>query len=288
MQSDTQKRLLIFGLIALVLMAACAVLYGRTGQGAWLVVCMFTPALSVVITRLCTHEGARDLYLWPRLRGHLRWYAFAWFGTPLLVFAGAALYFCLFPGQFDPLGSGYARQLGVTVGADYAANLAVMLPLAILVNPWMGLLSCLGEEFAWRAYLFPKLCEALAPAPAALVTGAVWGLWHAPFIAMGYNYGPEHPWLGVLAMILFCMVLGCIQAYLFLHVGSVWPAVLFHASLNALDLAAPSELLMSGPSNAFVGPDPIGCIGGAGLIVAAAFCLYGLTRRKPAASGPKT
>lgn len=278
MQQITKKRLLIFGVFTIIFLVVCAAVYAQTGQSNALVACMFTPALSVVLTRIVTQEGAHNLYLVPHLRGNIRLYLLAWFGTPLLAYAGAAVYFLVFPAQFDPLGSVYARDLGVQTMAAYAGNLAVMIPLAVLVNPWVGLLSCLGEEFAWRAYLLPKLREGFAPAPAVVLTGAIWGLWHAPFIAMGYNYGAEHPLFGIAAMVIFCVVLGCIEGALFFQVQSVWPVALLHASLNALDLAAPSDLFMSQPSNPFLGPDPIGILGGAGLIAAGIYCLYRLVR----------
>lgn len=263
------RRLLIFGSFATAFVALCAVWYARNRDDMVLVLCMFTPAVSVLLTRLVTGEGWKDMFLAPHLRGHLRWYGFAWFATPLLAYAGTALFFILFPAQFDPLGSAYAVQLGVQTLPQYAAQLAVMLPLAVLVNPWFGLLSCLGEEFAWRGYLLPKLSRWLSPLGVVLLTGGLWGIWHAPFIAMGYNYGPGHPLAGMLAMIVFCMAVGCIQGLVFFRVKSVWPAALLHAALNALDLCAPSALFMSGPSNPFVGPDPIGLVGGAGLLAAA-------------------
>lgn len=278
MQQITKKRLLIFGVFTIIFLVVCAAVYAQTGQSNALVACMFTPALSVVLTRIVTQEGAHNLYLVPHLRGNIRFYLLAWFGTPLLAYAGAAVYFLVFPAQFDPLGSVYARDQGVQTMAAYAGNLAVMIPLAVLVNPWVGLLSCLGEEFAWRACLLPKLREGFAPAPAVVLTGAIWGLWHAPFIAMGYNYGAEHPLFGIAAMVIFCVVLGCIEGALFFQVQSVWPVALLHASLNALDLAAPSDLFMSQPSNPFLGPDPIGILGGAGLIAAGIYCLYRLVR----------
>ena len=278
MQQNTKKRLLIFGVFTIIFLVVCAAFYAQTGQSNALVACMFTPALSVVLTRIVTQEGVHNLYLVPHLRGNIRFYLLAWFGTPLLAYAGAAVYFLVFPAQFDPLGSVYARDLGVQTMAAYAGNLAVMIPLAVLVNPWVGLLSCLGEEFAWRAYLLPKLREGFAPAPAVVLTGAIWGLWHAPFIAMGYDYGAEHPLFGIAAMVIFCVVLGCIEGALFFRVQSVWPVALLHASLNGLDLAALSDLFMSQPSNPFLGPDPIGILGGAGLIAAGIYCLYRLVR----------
>ena len=274
----TRRELLVFAAFTAVFLALFAFWYAQKQDGMALVLCMFSPSASVVLTRLVTGEGWKNLYLVPHLRGNLRRYAFAWFATPLIAYAGAVLFFVLFPAQFDPLGSVYARDLGVQTLPEYAAQLAVMLPLAVLVNPWMGLLQCLGEEFAWRGYLLPKLCEKFSPLQAALLTGAVWGVWHAPFIAMGYKYRPGHPLAGVLAMIVFCTVLGCIQGWIFLRVRSVWPAALLHASLNALDLCAPSALFMSGAADPFVGPDLIGLVGGAGLLVTAVLCAVSLAR----------
>lgn len=280
----TRRELLVFAAFTAAFLALFAFWYAQKQDGMALVLCMFSPSAAVLLTRLATGEGWKNLYLAPHLRGNLRRYAFAWFATPPIAYAGAALFFVLFPGRFDPLGSAYARDLGVQALPDYAAQLAVMLPLAVLVNPWVGLPQCLGEEFAWRGYLQPKLCEKFSPLQASLLTGALWGVWHAPFIAMGYNYGPGHPLAGVLAMIVFCTVLGCIQGWIFLRVRSVWPAALLHASLNALDLCAPSALFMSGPADPFVGPDPIGLVGGAGILIAAVLCAVSLARNGDASS----
>lgn len=94
-----------------------------------------------------------------------------------------------------------------------------MLPLAVIVNSLMGLAQCFGEEFAWRGYLLPKLGTRYSPVAAAVLTGVIWGIWHAPIVAAGYNYGEEHPLLGIAAMIVFCVVIGTIAGFLFLRCG---------------------------------------------------------------------
>ena len=281
MTADTRRRLALFGGFTLVFLAALAILYHREQNDAILIVCMFSPSLSAVLTRLLTKEGIKDLFLAPHFRGNLRWYAFAWLAMPLIAYAGAVLYFVLFPGTFDPLGSIYAKHLGAQSLSGYLGQVALMLPLAVLVNPFGGILQCLGEEFAWRGYLLPKLSERFTPLQATLLTGVLWGVWHSPFIAMGYNYGSEHPAAGILAMIVFCTALGCVQGWIFFRVRSVWPAALLHAAINGLDLCAPSELFMSRPANMFVGPDLIGLIGGAGILAAAIVCAVLLARRQP-------
>ena len=67
----------------------------------------------------------------------------------------------------------------------------------------------------------------------AIITGVVWGLWHAPVIVLdGYNY-PGHPWLGVVMMVVFTVPLSMIFAWLRFRSGSVWPSTLAHAAFNA-------------------------------------------------------
>lgn len=49
-------------------------------------------------------------------------------------------------------------------------------------------LFAFGEEYGWRGVLAEEL-RPLGVLRANLVTGVIWGLWHAPLIALGHNYG---------------------------------------------------------------------------------------------------
>lgn len=155
-----------------------------------------------------------------------------------------------------------------------------MIPLAVLVNPLMGLPQCLGEELAWRGWLLPKLTERFGQLRAVLLTGLIWGLWHAPVVAMGYNYGEGHPLANVTAMVLFCLVLGVIQGFLFWRTDSIWGPVLFHAAVNGIDLWKPTDLFMNSPANLFVGPNLVGIAGGLGFVLLAIWCLRQIGKGK--------
>ncbi len=39
----------------------------------------------------------------------------------------------------------------------------------------------------------PRLKEVMGTKKSMIVTSLIWGLWHAPIILLGYNYGTEHP-----------------------------------------------------------------------------------------------
>src|SRR5262249_40903260 len=121
----------------------------------------------------------------------------------------------------------------------------------------------------WRGYLLPRLAP-LGGGRAAILTGIVWGLWHAPIIVTKeYNY-PGHPWLGALAMVLFTTVLGVVFAWLRFRSGSVWPPALAHAALNA---QAGFGLLVLTPSpNSLIGA-PTGLLGMAPIAALAVYLL---------------
>jgi len=89
-----------------------------------------------------------------------------------------------------------------------------------------------GEEIGWRGWLIPAL-RRWGTWPALLVSGVVWGLWHAPITLLGHNFGRTDV-TGVLLMIGGCVAWGVLLGWTRLRTGSVWPAVLAHGSLNAV------------------------------------------------------
>lgn len=268
MNSDI-KRFVCFGAVTIIFLAIFSGLYYFYGNNIFLTILMLTPAVSVIITRLVTKEGFAGLYLKPHFKGNFKWYLAAYFGTPIAAYFGAAVYFLIFRSDWEPLMSPYALETGCETTAEYFGQLAAMIPLAVLVNPIMGLLQCLGEEFAWRGYLLPKLNRHLSYKASVLADGVIWGLWHAPIIAMGVNYGSEHPVWGILAMTVHCVILGVIESFLFSKTGSVWCPVIFHAALNAMDKFSPSVLFMGTKPNPFIGPSTVGFIGSIGFTVIA-------------------
>jgi uncharacterized protein len=94
-----------------------------------------------------------------------------------------------------------------------------------------------GEEYGWRVYLQDRLFSLLGGYKGVLVLGIIWGLWHAPLIAFGFNY-PGQPILGNVLMILLTIVLAIIFSYVVLKTGSVWIAVLLHLITDAIELPA--------------------------------------------------
>jgi len=107
-----------------------------------------------------------------------------------------------------------------------------------------------GEEFGWRVYLQELLIPLVGRQEGIILLGFIWGLWHAPVIAAGYNY-PGHPIAGIICMVLFCISIGIFFSYAVIKTGSVWIAALLHLITNTVlpaamfYLFAPGDVLLS-------------------------------------------
>lgn len=258
---------------------------------------MFVPAIGVLITRLVTKEGFKNAMIKPvDFRHTFKYYLIAWFGPAALTIAGAAIYFLIFPSDFDPtmsaamalLQSSTASQGGAELPADVMQIILwVQIGVGIVLSPVLNCLTCFGEEWGWRGYLVPKVNERLSFVPTVLVTGVIWGLWHAPLTVIGHNYGvayPGWPFLGIFAMCIFCIAIGTLFSYLSLKAKSCLPAVIGHGAVNGFVGAAALFSLSGG--NPFIGPMPIGILGGIGFIVAAIVCCALMRREEKRAGSP--
>jgi membrane protease YdiL (CAAX protease family) len=101
---------------------------------------------------------------------------------------------------------------------------------AVLLAPFTALLLGFGEEYGWRSYLQNELVK-MGRVRGILLLGIIWGLWHAPVIAMGHNY-PGYPVGGVFLMIGYTVGLGFVLGYAVLKSGSVLLAAFLHALNN--------------------------------------------------------
>lgn len=100
----------------------------------------------------------------------------------------------------------------------------------VIVNAFLGIVIAFGEEYGWRGFLQGELIK-LGRVRGVLAVGITWGLWHAPIIAMGYNY-PGYPVIGIFLMIAFCVVTGFVLGYAVLKTGSIWLSAFLHALTN--------------------------------------------------------
>jgi len=237
--------------------------YG-TGVSVYIVMAgMFVPTLGNLLTRLLTREGFANMMLRPHFKGHIRDYVLIFFGPAALLILSMAVYFLIMPGTFDPQFT-MLQESAARTGVLTAQTLLLVTILGVaILGPIINIIPTLGEELGWRAYLLPKLRLLLSDRWALVVTGIIWGLWHAPVIAMGHNYGTTYkgyPWLGILMMVVFCVWLGIIEGYATIKLNSVIPAAMIHSAINAG--AGLAIVIAKTGSNPLLGPAITGLLGG--------------------------
>jgi membrane protease YdiL (CAAX protease family) len=102
----------------------------------------------------------------------------------------------------------------------------------LVLGTIQSLVSATGEELGWRGFLVPKLAKTMSFGRLAVLSGAIWAVWHFPLIIFAdYNSGTA-TWYSLLCFAVMVVALAVILAWLRLRSGSVWPAAILHASHN--------------------------------------------------------
>jgi CAAX protease family protein len=125
-----------------------------------------------------------------------------------------------------------AAQLNLRIQSPY-----VFLVIYVVIAATAGIVtSCataVGEEIGWRGLLVPELAKRFSFTTTALISGAVWAIWHYPGILFAdYNTMGAPIVLGLICFTVMVSGISFAFAWLRLQSGSLWPAVLLHASHN--------------------------------------------------------
>jgi len=188
---------------------------------------MLIPAICAMMTiTLVTGERIRDFGI--RL-GRIKYYAWA-FLIPIAVNGSAyILTHILGLAKLDPSMPGLAPLL-----ADATVPMEQVIPIilvqALFLGPLTGLPFTFGEEYGWRAFLLSKLLP-LGRRRAIILHGVIWGVWHAPIIAMGHNY-PGYPLIGPVLMVVSTIFLGTFLGWIYFASKSIVAPSLAHGAIN--------------------------------------------------------
>lgn len=208
----------------------------------------------------------------------LGWIGLAWLVMVGLVLAGFATSWLL--GSWQPDMTDFSALAAVLSHQGVPMQMMPPLPLlaalqllqAVTLGAVLTSVATTGEELGWRGYLYPALLARMPRLPALLLGGVVWGLWHAPVILLGYNYGD--PVLGLPMMCGFTFLYGAVLAWLRARSGSVWPAVLGHAVINGLSSAVLITLGDVDAAPDMVWGTPLGLTGWIVPVVVVAFLVW--------------
>ncbi|HEX7252855.1 MAG TPA: CPBP family intramembrane glutamic endopeptidase [Thermoanaerobaculia bacterium] len=229
-----RRGLAVYFFVLVPASAALEFLVLRTGEpiqshSGLIFLLMWCPAAASVIARLALREGFRDVsfrfggregaralliaWLYPLAVGFLA-YGSAW-ATRTAAFAPPAL-----------------EKLGLA-SAPPASRFLALLALSLTIGTVYSIVTAAGEEIGWRGYMLTRLIDARVPMP-VLASGLIWGAWHLPLILSGQYASSDRPALSAALFLVDIVAFAYLAAWLRLRSGSVWPAVLIHASWNVI------------------------------------------------------
>ncbi|MCF7832295.1 MAG: CPBP family intramembrane metalloprotease [Candidatus Marinimicrobia bacterium] len=223
---------------------------------------MIFPALIAIILRLVFAEGFRNSgFRFGKFKNYLYMLAFIVIFVLISILLNAVIYSKNPDWQLTNMGVNGLTLLGKPASAGLFWTFQFLI-IGLVANLTFPIIMMLGEEYGWRSYLLPKLLP-LGFGKANIILGVIWGLWHAPVILMGYNYG-LYTWIGVLLFVLVTTMLGTLFNYLYVRGNSVLLVAVGHGWFNGL---VPSVILLTG----FMGKEtiiaPLGLIGLAVMLV---------------------
>ena len=232
------------------------------GSGIATIVFMGAPAfaaLAILITSGAPIRGNCGLYL-----GRKRWIVLAWIAplglTAIMVIVGVTLLGTTFTTEY----SAFLLELGLTEqeAADTIADMeetgvpvaVLLIGLGLVLGGTLFALAAFGEELGWRGLLLTELAP-LGFWKLSLLTGLIWGIWHAPVMLLGLQF-PGNPIVGIVLMTAATVALSPIYTYLTVRAQSVLAATFFHGSFilgvfTGVFIADGSELVIS----------PVGVVG---------------------------
>ncbi len=244
----TIKRLVLFLLFAFVPPWAAQIIYfavyGAKTDTPWyqimMMLSMLFPMIANFLTRFITKEGFQNNLLKINFKGNVKYYVIAAV-LPVIcgILTAVLISLTTMPeGSFSDI----IKNLDIW---DILTSVIYIVPVSV-ISIFLGF----GEEFGWRAYLTPKL-ETLMKSPAAIIlSGIIWGLWHAPAIVIGHNFGTDYdfyPYGGILIMCLFCILIGFYFTTLTKKTSSVYPAAIAHIANNNITGIMINAILLLSP-----------------------------------------
>ncbi|TDD24764.1 CPBP family intramembrane glutamic endopeptidase [Nonomuraea diastatica] len=181
--------------------------------------------------------------------------AVAWISVPAFAALTLALSVALGLVTLDLSGLSLYRDTMGVQGGDLQTAWVSQVVTGFTLCTVVTMIPAFGEEWGWRGWLVPWLSSEAGVSRGLLISGLIWGLWHAPLTLLGYNYPNLGAW-AALVFIGFCVTFGLVIGWLRLRTGSIWPAVVAHAAFNATvptflmlgDATTPPNFAIAGPT----------------------------------------
>lgn len=204
--------------------------YGAKNSFPAVLLMMFSPGISAIITSLIFKDKIRD-YGWKP--GKIKYLGLAYL-LPLVI-SIVAYGLCWLTGVTEftteqVINYKWAKMLGFNLPAPFLIGLLSKMLLGFLLT----CIPVLGEEIGWSGFLTPKLLKITSIPVTSLIVGVFWAVWHFPAIIGGfYGYGTPL-WIALPGFTMVLIGDSFIRTVLVAKSKSLWTGVFLHASSNTI------------------------------------------------------
>ena len=227
-----------------------------------IVVSTFMPLLGVVLAQHMHMETKECGIRWA-LPGKkdIKYVVMAYVLPIVLAFLGGALYFIIFPSNYDP----QFHYLHTETGA---INVSAFLSV-IIIEPIISSIEGIGGEIGWHSYFIPLLEKKYGVHKAMIICGIVWGIWYAPLIVHGHDFGTGYwgaPITGILTLCVYFTLLSIFFTWLHLKTETIYVPGLAHGTFAAVEQFA-LKFTKNYPTGHILGPSLPGVISAIPLLI---------------------
>lgn len=233
MAQTFQRRIIIYLILLIVLTGLVSVLnrYVEAGN-LFSAFIMWTPGITALLASILTKRSIK-LVGW---KFSFKWSVIAWLFPIVygLIAYGSVWLF----GLGDVPNPTFLERARFTLGMSSASDSLIIISAFFyitIVNLIPASLMALGEEIGWRGYLVPELTNWVGLKKAGWMSGLIWAVWHLPGILSGeYSQHGTPVWFQIICFSVMVVSTGMILAWIRMQSGSIWPAVIFHATHNGV------------------------------------------------------
>lgn len=233
--SQNLKPITIFLSITLALSSIFyfLIIYSGTlggGRGQYVMALMWCPGISAFLTMKILKRNISDLgWKWGKTK-----YQFFSYLIPIFYALIAYMSIWVF-GWGGFYNKEFVNALTESYGLGPIGNILTMVFYVILLGVFgtiRSMANALGEEIGWRGFLVPELYKTYGFTKTSLISGIIWGVWHLPILLFAdYNSGTSS-WYAMICFMVLIIGISFIYTWFRIKSGSLWTAVILHATHN--------------------------------------------------------
>ncbi len=134
----------------------------------------------------------------------------------------------------------------------YKDNFTTVLLITGLSGTLINSIGTIGEEIGWRGFLINEFLNKYSALKSSLIVGLIWSVWHIPGLIFTDYGNTSNLLFGIPFFVISLTLISVPMSYYVLKAKNIWPAILMHASHNALIQALFEPMTISNEKSQFL------------------------------------